>query len=176
MDWFLQTFQREILRKRRKNNLQQSLNKAFWSHFKYFEWLLGKIYLFLTPRAEKKKKFVCKKRKLAFCENLKRWGNVTSKILFRGTLASFSFLKLWLKRKPIMTLFSHLPMDHNEVLRCQIVAKRKKRFAVLADSVRRVAMHLRNSSSSPYVFSCFHLKTSITIVLLIWYFIQERCC
>ena len=26
-----------------------------------------------------------------------------------------------------MTLFSHLPMDHNEVLRCQIVAKRKKK-------------------------------------------------
>ena len=75
-----------------------------------------------------------------------------------------------------MILFSHLPMDHNKVLRCQIVAKRKKRFAVLTDSVRRVAMHLGNSSSSPYVFSCFHLKTSITIVLLIWYFIQERCC
>ena len=32
-----------------------------------------------------------------------------------------------------MTLFSNLPMDHNEVLRCQIVAKRKKWFAVLAD-------------------------------------------
>ena len=24
-----------------------------------------------------------------------------------------------IKTKPIMTLFSHLPMDHNEVLRCQ---------------------------------------------------------
>ena len=28
---------------------QQSVNKAFWSHFKHFGRLLGKIYLFLTP-------------------------------------------------------------------------------------------------------------------------------
>ena len=28
---------------------QQSMNKAFWSHFKHFGRLLGKIYLFLTP-------------------------------------------------------------------------------------------------------------------------------
>ena len=34
--------QREILR-------QQSMNKAFWSHFKHFGKLLGKMYLFLTP-------------------------------------------------------------------------------------------------------------------------------
>ena len=28
---------------------QQSVNKAFWSHFKHFGRLLGKMYLFLTP-------------------------------------------------------------------------------------------------------------------------------
>ena len=39
--------QREIWRKRPKNN-KKIMNKAFWSRFKHFGRLLGKIYLFLT--------------------------------------------------------------------------------------------------------------------------------
>ena len=32
-----------------KKDLKTTMNKAFWSHFKHFGRLLGKIYLFLTP-------------------------------------------------------------------------------------------------------------------------------
>ena len=40
--------QREIWRKRPKTN--NNISKAFWSHFKHFRRLLGKMYPFLTPR------------------------------------------------------------------------------------------------------------------------------
>ena len=40
--------QREILRKKTSKQ-QQSVNKAFWSHFQHFGRLLEKMYLFLTP-------------------------------------------------------------------------------------------------------------------------------
>ena len=40
--------QREILRKKTPKQ-QQSVNKAFWSHFQHFGRLLEKMHLFLTP-------------------------------------------------------------------------------------------------------------------------------
>ena len=40
--------QREILRKKTSKQ-QQSVNKAFWSHFQHFGRLLEKMHLFLTP-------------------------------------------------------------------------------------------------------------------------------